>query len=74
MSGRPVKYLNDTDRLNAAKEQRRASYERNKDKYRPRANLRAKKSYYKKKYNEATDESKKAHYMELIDAINKQLE
>ena len=74
MSGRPFKYCNDEDRLNAAKEQRRASYERNKDKYAERANLRAKRSYYKRKINDTTDEAQKQRYIEMLNKVNELLQ
>ena len=77
MSGRPFKYTNNEDRIKAAKEQRRASYERNKDKYKARANLRAKRSYYRKKLNDAIekkDDTTKEYYMKLLLCINEQLE
>lgn len=74
MSGRPVKYLNEQDRINAIKAQSRKSYEKNKEKYKPRANLRAKRTYWRNKLKNEQDEDKRKEYQDKIDELTKILE
>jgi len=70
MSGRPFKYFNDEDRINARKIQSRKSYEKHKEKYKARANLRAKRTYWRNKLMIEEDEEKRNKYQDKIDELS----
>ena len=70
MSGRPFKYFNDEDRMNARKIQARKSYENNKEKYKARANLRAKRTYWRNKLMNEEDEEKRHEYQVKINELS----
>jgi len=73
MSGRPFKYFNDEDRMNARKIQARKSYEKNKEKYKARANLRAKRTYWRNKLMNEEDEEKRYEYQVKINELSQTL-
>ena len=74
MSGRPFKYATDEERIKAAKAQRRSCYEKNKEKYKPRANLRAKRTYWRNKMMREEDEELKNKCRDKIEELNRMME